>query len=217
MFPTYVAVGTIRLVLIWEDQQKQTRLQTKQNRVRWLRQIAALWSCSDLLVRESLQRRERGIEAGNCAFSLKILQKRQREMRDSTTQGDVMEWTCFVSVFPECCNKCCGLTNCLKQKPRGLLQQIKSRSQEQGWEVRITRIDNLDKWIYSTKLEHHFSFLAEVMNSQSLVDFSQVFWFVEISEECLKQQPAYVNCFFEASHYWSCFPFFSCQCADTLL
>lgn len=67
---------------------------------------------------------ERKIEAGNGPFSLKILQK--REMRKSTTQGDIMEWTCFVPVFPKCCNKCCGLTNCLKQKPRGLLQQIKS-------------------------------------------------------------------------------------------
>lgn len=47
-------------------------------------------------------------------------------MRKSTTRGDIIEWTRFVSVFLKCCNKCCGLTNCLKQTPRGLLQQIKS-------------------------------------------------------------------------------------------
>lgn len=100
---------------------KANKTSKKQNKDGWGRLVlfkVALTCC------QGVSAVERAVEAGNSAFSLKILQK--REMRKSTTQGDIMEWTCFVSVFPKCCNKCCGLTNCLKKKPGGLLQQIKS-------------------------------------------------------------------------------------------
>lgn len=106
-------------LLVWEDQQRKTRLQRSQTKMAEADCcfLKLLW----LAVRESLQRET---EAGNSTFSLKIQQK--SAMRTSTTRGDVMEWTCFVSAFPKCCNKCCGLTNCLKWKPRGLWQQMKS-------------------------------------------------------------------------------------------
>lgn len=66
---------------------------------------------------------ERKTEAGN-EFSLKSVQK--RGMKQSTTQGDVMERACLVSAFPKCCYKCCGLTNCFKI---GLVQQISTQVQ----------------------------------------------------------------------------------------
>lgn len=133
-----------------------------------------------------------------------------------------MEWTCFVSVFPKCCNKCCGLTNCLKQKPRGLLQQIKSSIS------RIQRVGAHYQYWQSTRLilGTLASFESSGRNrlTKSGLLFAgrevwkcRVLWFVEISPECLKQQLACVNYFFEASLYQGSSPFFSCQCADTLV
>lgn len=121
---------------------KANKTSKKQNKDGWARlllSIVALTCC------QGVSAEGRQTEAGNSTFSLKILQK--AEMRKSTTLGDIMEWTCFVSAFLKCCNKCCGLTNCLKLKPRGLLQQIKSSiSRKRRGEVPIASIDNQADW-----------------------------------------------------------------------
>lgn len=124
---------------------------------------------------------ERATEAGNSAFSLKILQK--REMRKSTTQGDIMEWTCFVSVFPKCCNKCCGLTNCLKEKPGGLLQQIKSSISRKG-----KRGAHYQEWQSSGVQASLLANLKERSDGVTLGRTWVLVVFEEIFQECLKQQ-----------------------------
>lgn len=56
--------------------------------------------------------------------------------------------------------------------------------------MHITSIDNLSLSEATASIESGLLYAGH-----------EVFWFVKISQECLKQQPACVNCFFEASHY----------------
>lgn len=109
---------------------------------------------------------ERKTEAGNSPFSLKMVQK--REMRKSTTQGDIMEWTGFVQVFRKCCHKCCGLTNCPKQNLRGLLEQIKSS---------IVFSVLTIKWTYSWKAINIKSIRRNGLIESSVLSECKVFWF----------------------------------------
>lgn len=153
MFPTHAVVQLDNSPQMHglRESAKANKTSKKQNKDGWGRLvllIVALTCCQSVSAVERT-------EAGNNT-SLSELQK--REVRMTTTQGDIMEWTCFVSMFPECGNKWCGLTNCLKQKPRGLLQQTESSISIKGRGGAYCQY-----WQSIGLLGKHFSILEETM------------------------------------------------------